>query len=285
MTVDRQPQQWGLRALVRAHPIGSFWALACAFSWAWWLPMAFTGARPVPGVAWPTHLPGLLGPALAAVVVTALVDGTTGLARLRDAALRWRVPPWCWAVVAATLALAPAVALVGAALGRPLPEPGAFALYTGIGPVGIVGVVVIALVVNGFGEETGWRGFAAERLLRTHGLTRTAVVVAGMWGVWHLPLFWVLPAFRALGPVGTVGWAVGLLAGSVVLTALLRGSGGSVLLVAAWHTSFNLGSATEATQGLPAAVISTLVMAAAVVVVVRERRARHQPSRSRQSTS
>jgi membrane protease YdiL (CAAX protease family) len=180
-------------------------------------------------------------------------------------------------VVAVTLAVAPAVALVMAALGRPLPDPAAFALYTGIGPVGIVGVVVFALVVNGFGEEMGWRGFAAERLLRTHGLTRTAVLVAGMWGGWHLPLFWVLPSFRELGPAGTVGWAVGLLAGSVVLTALLRGSGGSVLLVAAWHIAFNVGSATEATQGLPAAVISTLVMAAAVFVVVHELRARPGP--------
>ena len=41
-----------------------------------------------------------------------------------------------------------------------------------------LGVVVVALLVNGLGEETGWRGFAVDRLLRDHSFTWTALVVA-----------------------------------------------------------------------------------------------------------
>lgn len=48
----------------------------------------------------------------------------------------------------------------------------------------------------------------------------------------------------------------------------LPGSGNSVLLVAAWHTAFNLTSATKATSGLVAAMSSTVVMVAAVVISV-----------------
>ena len=69
----------------------------------------------------------------------------------------------------------------------------------------------------------------------------------------------------------TVGWGLGLLAGSVVLTRLYVGSGRSVLLVAVWHTAFNFTSATTATEGLSAAITSTAVMVAAVVVLVRAR--------------
>lgn len=58
-------------ALVARRPIAAYLVLACAASWAWWLPMALTGSVARPGVGWPTHLPGLLGPALAAVAVTA----------------------------------------------------------------------------------------------------------------------------------------------------------------------------------------------------------------------
>ena len=71
---------------------------------------------------------------------------------------------------------------------------------------------------------------------------------------------------------GRVGWGIGLLAGSVVLTRLYIGSGRSVLLVALWHTGFNITSATTATQGLSAAITSTAVIVAATVVLVRARR-------------
>ncbi len=39
-----------------------FFALAYALSWAWWLPIAVSGGSVRRGDAWPTHLPGLLGP-------------------------------------------------------------------------------------------------------------------------------------------------------------------------------------------------------------------------------
>jgi RsiW-degrading membrane proteinase PrsW (M82 family) len=56
-----------------------------------------------------------------------------------------------------------------------------------------------------------------------------------------------------------------------VLTRLYVGSGRSVLLVALWHTAFNFTTATTATQGLSAAITSTAVMVAAVVVLVQAR--------------
>jgi membrane protease YdiL (CAAX protease family) len=126
-------------------------------------------------------------------------------------------------------------------------------------------LVLLVLVVNGFGEETGWRGFLAERLLVSHSPRATSVLVFLAWSVWHLPMFAVVPGLRGLG-WATFGWALGLLAGSVVLTWLYTEGRHSVLLVAAWHTAFNLTSATQATEGVVAATTSTAVMLAAVVV-------------------
>jgi hypothetical protein len=39
-----------------------FFVLAYALSWAWWLPIVVSGGSVGRGDAWPTHLPGLLGP-------------------------------------------------------------------------------------------------------------------------------------------------------------------------------------------------------------------------------
>jgi uncharacterized protein len=259
-----------VRAWGRDHPVTAYVVLACGLSWAWWIPMIARGEVVHPGAGWPTHLPGLAGPAVAAVVLTALLDGRRGLGDLAARLGRWRIGGRWWALVLATAALALLGLAVPALAGGDVPSAADFARYSGLGEIGLAGVVLIAFVVNGIGEETGWRGFAADRLLGRFALRGTALVVAGAWAVWHLPLFWVNDSFRSFGPLGTVGWLVGLAAGSVVLTWLYRGSGRSILLVAAWHTAFNLTSATEATGDVVAPLTSTVVIVVAVWLLRRE---------------
>lgn len=81
----------GVRAAVDRHRVLAFFICAYAISWAWWLPMSIGGAHVRAGVGWPTHLPGLVGPAVAAVLVTVLADGRAGFVDLARRALRWRV--------------------------------------------------------------------------------------------------------------------------------------------------------------------------------------------------
>jgi hypothetical protein len=83
--------------------------------------------------------------------------------------------------VLGTAALALLGVVVAAVTGDPIPSLAAFASYSGMGRMGLAGVVVVAFVANGIGEETGWRGFAADRLLRNHSLSRTSFLVAAVW--------------------------------------------------------------------------------------------------------
>jgi uncharacterized protein len=259
-----------MRAAVRRHPVRSYVLLAYALSWTWWIPMAVRGDVVRTGVGWPTHLPGLAGPALAAVLVTALVDGRPGLRDLGARLTRWRVG-WGWRLlVLGTASLALLGVVVATVTGERVPPLEEFASYSGIGRIGLLGVVMVAFVVNGLGEETGWRGFAADRLLQEHSLTRTSLLVAAVWIGWHAPMFWVVSSFRDFGLAQAAGWAIGLTAGSVVLTWIYRGSGRSILLVAALHTAFNLASATEATGFVVGAIASAVVIFGAVSILRRE---------------
>jgi membrane protease YdiL (CAAX protease family) len=246
--------------------------LAFLFSWSWWVPMAVRGQVAHPGQGWPTHLPGLMGPAFAAVVVTLGWQGTGALRDLGRRAVRWRgVGRWWWSVPG-ILALGVVGVAVSGATGTPvdLGGLGGLAEYSGAPVFSVLVLLGYVLLVNGYGEELGWRGLLADGLVDRVGEVRTALLVTVVWATWHLPLFWVVESFRSMG-WATIGWVLGLCAGSVVLTRLYVGSGRSVLLVAVWHTAFNLTSATAATQGLSAAVTSTAVMVAAVVVLVRAR--------------
>jgi membrane protease YdiL (CAAX protease family) len=259
-----------MRAWVRRHPLAAYLVGAYAVSWACWAPLLVTGAVARPGVGWPTHLVGLTGPAVAAFAVTALVDGRAGVADLARRVVRWRVPARWWLLVLATLAATALGVVVPRVLGDEPPAGAAFWQYTGVAAWGPAAVVLVALVVNGLGEETGWRGFAADHLVRRHDLPVTSLLVTAAWAGWHLPLFAVVESFRGFSAALAVGWLLGLAAGSVVLTWVYCGSGRSVLLAASWHTAFNLTSATTATSDVVAPVTSTLVMVGAVLIVVVE---------------
>src|SRR6185369_17871087 len=69
------------------EPMVVYAALAYGISWAYWLPLAWAGRLVVGG--WPTHLPGLAGPAAAAVVVSLVFGGREAVERLAGRVLRW----------------------------------------------------------------------------------------------------------------------------------------------------------------------------------------------------
>lgn len=163
------------------------------------------------------------------------------------------------------LALCILAAVVAVIVGA---ESGILFAYSGA-PLWGAGVVLYVLIVNGLGEEAGWRGYLSDRLLGKHSPGFTAILVWVVWGLWHIPLFFLVQNFRDLGVGGTIGWAVGLLSGSVVLLWLYRLTGRSVLYVALWHTAFNFATATSAAEGTMAAVVSTLVIIGSIPIVLR----------------
>ena len=155
-------------------------------------------------------------------------------------------------------------------LGKPLPSGDTFTHFPGLPEHWPLAAVVAAVIlVNGFGEEAGWRGFLTERLLPMHGRFRATLFVALLWSLWHLPLFWLnLHMAAPVGPV-LIGWLFGLICGAFVLAHVYLATGHSILCVALWHAIYNMMAATEIGTGLPAAIICTAVMAWGVVVAVR----------------
>jgi uncharacterized protein len=261
-TADRPP--------LPGTALATYVVLAFAFSWVWWVPMAVRGQVSHSGQGWPTHLPGLIGPALAAGVVTLGWQGTGALRDLGRRAVRWRgVGRWWWSVPA-VLAVGAVGLTVAAAMGTPA-DLGGLVEYGGAPVVPVLLSLGYLLLVDGYGQELGWRGLLADGLADRVGEVRTALLVTVVWGVWVLPLVWVVDGLRPLGPATVVG-GLGLLAGSVVLTRLYLGSGRSVLLVALWHTAFDLTTATSATRGLAAAITSVTVVVVAAVVLRNGRR-------------
>jgi CAAX protease family protein len=117
------------------------------------------------GVGWPTHLPALLGPAIAAVVVTAWTMGRPGVRDLLARLARWRVPLRWWLVAVSPVAFLGLALAAMAAAGQALPRVADFGRFSGIPAMGLAGVLLL-IFVGALGEETGGRGYALPQLQR-----------------------------------------------------------------------------------------------------------------------
>jgi membrane protease YdiL (CAAX protease family) len=269
---ERQRQaRHGAQLNVKALVV--FFALAYALSWSWAIPLAAAHLVVRRGVGWPTHLPALLGPAIAALVVTAWTMGRPGVRDLGARLVRWRVPVRWWLVAVSPVAFLGLALAAMATAGQALPSVGDFGRFSGIPAIGLAGVLLI-IFAGAVGEETGWRGYALPQLQRRFSPLASSLILAVVWFGWHLPQFWAIATYRGFAPAGYVGMFCGLACGAVVLTWLYNRSGGSILLVAVWHGLYNVVSGTQAATGVLAAVVTTLIMIQAVVLIMLEVRAR-----------
>ena len=264
---------------VRRHPLISFFVVAYGLSWAYWIPLALAGVRTAPGSS-TTHEPGLLGPALAAFIITGLTEGRAGVVAFAKRLVLISRPAWRFFIYSLSplifLGLAIAVAIV---MHAPLPPWNEFAIYSGLPPLGLPTILLLVLLFNGFGEEAGWRGFALEPLQSRFGPVGGTLMLAGLWAGWHTPTFFVVETYRTMSvPVIIGGFGLGICAGAIVLSRIAQRTNGSVLAAALWHALYNMTSATAASRGVIAAVTTTCVMAWAAVLLIAEARRRTRGS-------
>lgn len=261
---------------------GTVWFVIFAylFAWGWSIPVAIAGGIVEQGRGWPTHVPALLAPLLAALLVVVL---TTGRAGVRDLVRRighWRFPRVWWLVVISPVVVL-GLTLAGMAIaGQDLPAWSDFARFNGLPSYGVIATFVLVFLLNGFGEETGWRGYLQDRLQhRFHPLPAT-LIVAVIWALWHTPFFFILSTYTGFNAMTLVMFPLGLTSGAVLLTWLYNHTDGSILAVALWHTLYNMAVATAGATDLIQGIVSAVVMVAAVVLVVSEIVVRRRNGRS-----
>ena len=180
-----------IMAFIKRHAVLLYFVLTFAISYGGILivagPGAFLGTAEEGDVLDPSlYLAMLLGPSIAGILLTGLVDGRAGLRELLSRLLRWRVGARWYAVALLTYPLTMTAMLGALALISPQVLPGAFITADNVTLL-LTGIVVG--MVTGFFEELGWTGFAIPRLRLRYGVVLTGLIVGLLWGAWHYPLF------------------------------------------------------------------------------------------------
>ena len=258
--------------IARIHGLPLFFGLAFVLSWALWVPLALARHNLLPLELDPGQLAvlpllGTLGPALAAMAVSLLAGGRTGLGALLGQFRRTRVG-WRW-YAAATMVF-PALLLLAAELYKLLPGAGPLPIQ----PVsaGSLIATMLILTISVLGEEIGWRGFALPRLQERRSAAGASLLLGAIWTAWHLP-FWT-----ALGELERIwvgywllSWAY-ISAGAVYITWFMNNTGNALLLAFLFHWTYNVLSVgfLPLTSVVPACgIMIVLAWTLAVALVVR----------------
>lgn len=176
----------------------------------------------------PLFFLAVYAPAIAACIIILYQAGVSGLQRFLSRAFLWRCSPGWYAFLIVGI---PMIFFAGAVLrGTLWSEPFPFLSFQAL----LTALVLAA--IKGPVEEFGWRGFALPVLLRKFAPIWAGLILGVIWGFWHLPAF--LLSGMQQSEWSFFAFFIGVMAISVIVTALFNASKGSILLSAVFH--FNL---------------------------------------------
>jgi uncharacterized protein len=244
-----------LRGWLKRNPLTAYFVFAFAGTWLAVAPMVL-GQDGSGLLAY--HLPDWLylvvyvlsayiGPALAAFLVIAAESGKPGVRAWLHRFVQWRVGiQWYLVAILGVLVvwLLAYSTIYGSAPLSAVLKPGLWSLFGTF--------LLLGMVVPGYGEEAGWRGFALPRLQERYGPLRGSLVLGLLHGLWHLPVFFT----PFLGPFTRVGYTTFLLtavAMTLIYTWLYNNTRGSILIAVLFHASIN-ASSTAMGAAIPADV-------------------------------
>ena len=188
---------------IRKNSTLTFFSIVFVLSWGLIILLAGPGNLPIDTENSKELLPllyisMLVGPGVAGILLTVLVNGKAGLLKLISRLFNWRKGiRWYLAVLFAIPVLASVILIFlfnfspEFNLGIYSSQEKSYVLISGL---------VIGLMV-GFFEEIGWSGFIVPALRLRYNMFKTGLIVGLVWGAWHFILFWETDSFSKTLPL------------------------------------------------------------------------------------
>ena len=134
---------------------------------------------------------------------------------------------------------------------------------------------MILLVLVPFLEELGWRGYAVDSLSQRFNLFKTSLIFAVLWGIWHLPVFFIAGSYQSSlwgqHPLFAINFFVGIFPLSFIINYLYYKNKRSILLVAFFHVLVNYSSELFEANQVSKCIFTLVLSVTAVIIVIKNK--------------
>ena len=177
----------------------------------------------------PIYFFAIAAPTISATLLTFAWDGWTGLGSLYGRLVRWRFGLKWYALVLLGIPLVGWIAarITGASPLKPVNTH-----------VELLWLLFYILITGPLCEELGWRGYALPHLLNRFTPLTASLILGVIWGVWHLPSFFVGGMVQA--GLSLPLFLLNAIFLSILVTWVFIHTGSSVLITVLAHFTFNV---------------------------------------------
>jgi len=202
----------------------------------------------------PMYFLAITAPSISATILTLARDGRKGPKVLFGRLVRWRFGLKWYALV---LVGVPAVGWVAARV------TGASPLKDARTTPEFLWLLFYLLITGPLCEELGWRGFALPRLLSRYSPFTASLILGVIWGVWHLPSFFVSGMVQ--NGMSLVIFVLYTPCLSILMTWVFQHTHGSVLSAVMIHYMVNFCATI---LGLTLPILGIILLMGSILVLV-----------------
>lgn len=209
-------------------------------------------------------VPAVIGPTLAAFLMTAIIEGKPGVKALwrrfwnRNLSLKWLL---------VTLLIFESLRLVTNLVARMIDVQPYPIVDTSTPFWMIIPLFLSTFITSGIGEEFGWRGYVLPRFQAKWTALTSSIVLGLLWAAWHIPAF-IIPNISPLYQRNFWEWVPLILISSVIYTWIFNNTKGSVLAAAIVHASLNTSVVVLPTYASLWYYYGSLLLAVILIVIV-----------------
>lgn len=124
-------------------------------------------------------------------------------------------------------------------------------------------------------EELGWRGYGMDSLLKGRSLLNASLLFSLLWGLWHLPLFFIKGYYHyeilKMSPVYAVNFFVALIPVVILSNWIYYNNGRSIIAIIIFHFILNLSSVVLQTEQYTKCIVTLVLLFISILVILNNK--------------
>jgi membrane protease YdiL (CAAX protease family) len=252
-----------------------FFLIAFLFTWVFWFLAAYCSYQEGMSLCETLLIfPGLFGPSVAALIMLSRSESKELRKDFWDRLRLGKIKP---RFIPALLLLVPLIILLATAISLPFGySTDQFAVsdaYMVLKGHGAVSLIILCLAPTF--EELGWRGYGVDSLRQYFNLWNTSVLFGLLWGIWHLPLFFIKGYYHhelwEMNIAYVINFFVSVIAASILMNWLYYKNGRSIIVAIVFHCMLDIFYVVFQTEPFTKCIATVLMALVAATLVVKNK--------------